>query len=230
MDTGDALVGGGILGDETQGQAIVEGMNLMGYDALVLGPNELSLGPELLRERTIEAHFPMLSANVALADSDELFSEPYALFDVGDYTLAVIGISRPSSDGELGGFRVLGPKAALAEYVPKVSDQADTVIVLTNLTLRRGSKLAAQIPGIDLLISALPGQLPDDVSIVPETGTLVITAEQPLRRHTGRRVGRLQVTVSSDGSLTEPSWHTLPMDREIADDPEMQSLLEAYSR
>ena len=228
MDTGDALVGGGILGDETQGQAVVEGMNLMGYDALVLGPNELSLGPELLRERMVEAHFPMLSANVVLAASDELFSDPYALFGVGDYTLGVIGISRPS-DGELGGFRVLGAKMALAEYVPKVAEQADAVIVLTNLTLRRGSKLAAQIPGIDLLIAALPGQLPDDVSVVPQTGTLVITAEQPLRRHTGRRVGRLQVTVQSDGSLTEPSWETLPMDREIADDPEMRALLEAYS-
>ncbi len=228
MDTGDALVGGGKLGDETQGQAVVEGMNLMGYDALVLGPNELSLGPELLRERMVEAQFPMLSANVALADSDELFSDPYALFDVGGYTLGVIGISRPS-DGELGGFRVLGPKAALAEYVPQVSEQADAVIVLTNLTLRRGSKLAGQIPGIDLLIAALPGQLPDDVSVVPQTGTLVITAEQPLRRHSGRRVGRLQVTVKPDGALIEPLWQTLPMDREIADDPEMRALLEAYS-
>lgn len=228
MDTGDALVGGGRLGDETQGQAVVEGMNLMGYDALVLGPNELSLGPELLRERMELARFPMLSANVALANSDELFSDPYALLDVGDYTLAVIGISR-SPDGEPAGFRVLGAKMALAEYVPKVAEQADAVIVLTNLTLRRGSKLAAEIPGIDLLIAALPGQLPDDVSVVPQTGTLVITAEQPLKRHTGRRVGRLQVTVEPDGSLAEPSWQTLPMGREIADDPEMWALLEAYS-
>jgi len=41
---GDALVGGGILGDITQGEAIVAGMNLMSYDAFALGPKELALG------------------------------------------------------------------------------------------------------------------------------------------------------------------------------------------
>jgi 2',3'-cyclic-nucleotide 2'-phosphodiesterase (5'-nucleotidase family) len=229
LDTGDALVGGGILGDKTQGQAVVEGMNLMGYDVLALGPKELSLGPEILRERMAEADFPMLSANVLLDTSDELFSEPYALFQIGDHTLGVIGITRSPDDGQAG-FRVLGPKAALAEYVPEVAEQADTVIVLTNFSLRRGSKLAASIPGIDLLIAALPGQLPGDVSVVPETGTLVITAEQPVIRHTGRRVGRLQITVAPDGSLTDPTWHSLSMGREIIDDPEMQALLMAYDQ
>jgi len=40
LDTGDALAGGKRLGDATQGQVIVDGMNLMGYDAMALGPLE----------------------------------------------------------------------------------------------------------------------------------------------------------------------------------------------
>jgi 5'-nucleotidase/UDP-sugar diphosphatase len=227
VDTGDALIGGGSLGDSTQGEAIVAGMNLMGYDAMALGPKELSLGSDLLRRRMQEAKFPMLSANVVLSHTEELLAQPYAIVSADGYRVGLIGLTRvpgvPAGD-----FRVLDPQQAAERYVPEVAGQADVVVVLTNLEYRAGLALASAVPGIDLLIAALPDQLPQQAVRAPGTGTIVVTAEQPAAGHTGRWVGRLAVTVGSDGALSGESWVAVPMDAMIADDQPMKDLLDRY--
>lgn len=225
LDTGDALVGGGLLGDATQGAVIVAGMNLMGYDAMALGPIELTLGPETLRQRMEEAEFPVLSANVVLSDTDELLAEPYAILQIGDHRVAVIGLTRVPA-GPVSGFSVSDPQQAAARYVAEVATQADTVFLLTNLEYRAGLALAGIVPDIDLLIAALPRQLPGEAVRPSGGGALVVTAEQPLPRHSGRRVGRLAVTLNSDGSLLRESWSSVAMDGSFADDVAMQRLLE----
>ena len=225
-------------------------MNLMGYDAMALGPQELTLGLEALRQRMDEARFPMLSANVVLTGTKELVAAPYAILEVGEHRLGVIGLTRVPAEGAvlagslsqpdlsestLGlpspmGFQVLDPQEAAARYVPEVAEKADTVVVLTNVRYRAGLGLAEAVPGIDLLIAALPGQLPDKARRAPGTGALVITAEQPLPRHAGRRVGRLEVTLGGDGSLSGESWVSVAMDKQIADDFVMGALLEQARR
>jgi 2',3'-cyclic-nucleotide 2'-phosphodiesterase (5'-nucleotidase family) len=227
LDTGDALVGGGVLGDTTQGEAVVAGMNLMGYDALALGPLELSLGPDVLRERMAEAAFPLLSGNVVLTGTEELVARPYTVLEVGGRRVGVLGLTRPSHE-PLAGFQVLDPLTAANEYVPELAEKSDAVVVLTNLGYRAGLELANAVPGIDLLIAALPGQLPDRARRVPGTGALVVTAEQPLARHSGRRVGRLVVTLGADGGFGGESWASLPMGNTLVDDLRMQTLLDKY--
>jgi 5'-nucleotidase len=227
LDTGDALVGGGLLGDTTQGEAIVAGMNLMGYDALALGPLELSLGPNVLRERMAEAAFPMLSGNVVLSGTEELVGRPYTVLEVGGRRVGVLGLTRPSLE-PLAGFQVLDPLTAANEYVPELAGKADAVVVLTNLGYREGLELASAVPGVDLLIAALPGQLPDRARRVSGTGALVVTAEQPLARHSGRRVGRLVVTLGGDGGFSGESWASIPMGNTLVDDLRMQTLLDKY--
>jgi 2',3'-cyclic-nucleotide 2'-phosphodiesterase (5'-nucleotidase family) len=169
----------------------------------------------------------MLSANVVLSGSDQLLAEPYTVLDLPEFRVGIIGLTRmPSQPGA--GFQVLDPQEAAARYVPQVAGQTDTVILLTNASYRQGLELAQIVPGIDLLIAALPGKLPDRVVRIPETGTVVVSAELPLPRHTGRRVGRLVVTVEHDGDLSIESWATVPMGNKIADDPQMQALLDEY--
>jgi 2',3'-cyclic-nucleotide 2'-phosphodiesterase (5'-nucleotidase family) len=169
----------------------------------------------------------MLSANAVLSVTGELLAEPYTILEVSGYRLGIIGLTRVPAQ-TLDGVRVMDPGAAAAEYVPRAAEQADTVVVLTNMGFRGAMALAQASPGIDLLIAALPGQLPTQAVPVPETGTLAVTAEQPMARHTGRRVGRLVVEVASDGSLANESWVSVPMDKTLADDLQMQVLLDGY--
>ena len=216
-----------MLGDLTQGEVVVAGMNLMGYDALALGPKELSLGVDLLRQRVDEAQFPILSANVVLSGTDELVALPYSVLEVSDLQVGVIGLTRPA-DAVSGEFEILDPEETLLEYVPLVSEQADVVIVLTNTSYRTGLALAREVPGIDLMVAALPAQLPNQAIRALDRGAIVVTAEQPLSRHTGRRVGRLVLGVGSDGALSEESWASVPMDNTLIDDLAMTVLLDSY--
>jgi 2',3'-cyclic-nucleotide 2'-phosphodiesterase (5'-nucleotidase family) len=227
LDTGDALVGGGVLGDLTQGEVIVAGMNAMGYDALTLGPRELTLGVDLLQQRIGEAQFPMLSANVVYSGTNELVASPYKILEVGELRLGVVGLTRQADDATLE-FEVLDALDTLAEYVPLVAEQADVVIVLTNASYRTGLELAREVPGIDLMVAALPAQLPNQAIRASHEGAIVVSAEQPLPRHTGRRLGRLVLEIDSEGVLDEKSWASVPLDNTLVDDLEMTGLLDRY--
>jgi len=205
----------------------VAGMNLMGYDAMALGPKELSLGGEVLQTRIDEAQFPVLSANVLWSSSGEQVVQPYTILQVGARRVGVIGLTRPP-DVESADFVLLEPNEALSPLVPEVKAQADSVILLTNLPYRSALELVQGVPGVDLLVAALPAQLPDRAVRAPETGTLAVAAEQPLPRHAGRRIGKLAVTLGSDGTLGGEFWASVSLGPTVVDDPEMNALLEKY--
>jgi 2',3'-cyclic-nucleotide 2'-phosphodiesterase (5'-nucleotidase family) len=228
LDGGDALIGDGVLGEATQGEALVAGMNLMGYDAMALGPKELSLGLDVLQQRIAQAEFAMLSANVVLAGTEQLLVPPFTVLDVAGHRVGIIGLTR-MPDKPQAGFEVLDLEQALARYVPQVATQADTVVLLTNAGYRAVMDMVTAVPGIDLAVTGLPDQLPRAAVRAPETGTIVVTAEQPVALHTGRRVGRLVLTIGGDGSLSGESWESVPLDNQFADDPQMKALLDGYN-
>ncbi|MGD8793013.1 MAG: hypothetical protein PVF47_10705 [Anaerolineae bacterium] len=229
LDTGDALVGGAPLGDLTQGEVVVAGMNLMGYQAMALGPKELSLGRDVLQQRLDEAQFPFLSANVVSSPTGELLVSPYTVLEAGPYRLGILGLTRAMKEPPPG-IQVLDPQAALERYVPQLAGQAEVIIVLTNLGYRKAVTLVRAVPGIDLLVAARPDQLPEQAIRVPETTAWAVVADQPMTRHTGRRVGHLEVMVRSDGTLAEPSWVSVPLDATFADELEMTLLLKGFPR
>lgn len=227
LDTGDALRGGGLLGDTTDGQAVVAAMNLVATDAMALGRNELSLGSAELQKRMAEARFPMLSANVSVRGSPELFAPPFAIVDIAGHRIALLGLTRLPSEA-VADFDVRDPSTAVEPVLDELMGQVDTIILLTNMDYRSAMQLASVLPGIDLVVSASPGQLPTDAVRVAGTGSLVVAAEQPVARHTGRRVGRLTVLLNHGGSLTDPQWHSISLDSSYADDPDMATLLAGY--
>lgn len=227
LDTGDALRGGGILGDTTDGKAIVAAMNLVGTDAMALGLNELSLGSAELLKRMAEAEFPILSANVLLTGTTESFAPGYTVVDVAGHRVGLLGLTRPPA-ARVADFVVRDPVSTAAMVLPELMQQAETIILLTNMEYRPAMELVAVVPGIDLVIAADPGQLPTDVAVVRGTNSIAVAAEQPVARHTGRRVGRLQVTITSDGKLSGATWRSISLDKTFADDPAMAALLDGF--
>jgi 2',3'-cyclic-nucleotide 2'-phosphodiesterase (5'-nucleotidase family) len=202
-------------------------MDQMGYDAMALGPKELSLGAEILGQRMAQADLDIVSANVVWSSSQELIADPYTVLPLGEHRVGILGLTRQDVEIPLE-FQVLDPSEALQHHLPRLMDQADLVIVLTNMSYRQARALLKSVEGVDLLVSALPGQLPDRAVRDSQTGTLAVVAEQALPRHSGRRVGRLVVTVHSDGALGEETWASVPMDGSIPDQPLMGRLLGQY--
>ena len=169
----------------------------------------------------------MLSANVLWSRDRVHVGEPYTILQVGPYRIGVIGLTR-TPEAQFADLTVLDPEEVLTKVVPEVGRQVHTVVLLTNLSYRAALDLAQTVPGIDLVIAALPRQLPEGAVRAPETGSLVVVAEQPLPRHSGRRVGELTVVVDSDGTLQRERWSSIAMGPEYADDPDMRKLLDRY--
>lgn len=203
---------------------MVAGMNLMDYDAMAIGPKELSLGEEGLAGRIAEAEFPMLAANLVRARDEAPVADAYTVVERGGHRIGIIGLTRPEPDVSAE-FRVDDPVAALERVLPEVAEQAGTIVVLTNLDLRTASDYADRVAGTDLWVAGLPEIQPTGYTEALQGGTYVVSAEQARTNHSGRRVGRLAVEVASDGSLTPVSWQTLAMDKTLEDDPDMDELL-----
>ena len=93
------------------GEDIVAGMNLMGYDAMAIGPVDLKLGAAALRQRMSEAEFPLLSANVLWRGDRGYVGDSYTILQAGSYRIGVIGLTR-LPDGELFDYEFLDPEGA----------------------------------------------------------------------------------------------------------------------
>lgn len=198
----------------------------MGYDAMALGPLDLAVGAAVLAERMTEAQYPILSANVIDDSTGQLVARPFVLVSMGKNQVAIVGLTRLPNK-PVDGFQVLDPAQAAPKVVADAAQHADTIILLTNLDYQSAINLTKNLSGVDLVVAALPTQIPDTVERIAG-GALIVTADLPDVWGTGRRIGRLQVTLASNGDLSNEQWESIVLDGTIADDPEMNALLESY--
>ncbi len=97
VDAGDAIQGE-VIGALTQGEAIVDIMNTVGYDYAVPGNHEFDYGMEQFLElANNKANYDYISSNFYnLSDLSPVFA-PYEIVDFGDYQVAFVGISTPET-------------------------------------------------------------------------------------------------------------------------------------
>ena len=95
LEAGDAWYGSAIA-LRTQGQACVEVMNAIGYDAMTLHW-EFNLGEDALLDRVNEAKFAVLAQNLVDTDFEDPVLEASLIRDFGDVRVAVVGQAYPFS-------------------------------------------------------------------------------------------------------------------------------------
>ena len=97
VDAGDAIHGE-VIGTLTDGGAIVDIMNAVGYDYAVPGNHEYDYGMDTLLDLAEnKAEYEYICSNFYyLPDAQPVFSA-YAIKDAGDYQIALVGISTPET-------------------------------------------------------------------------------------------------------------------------------------
>ena len=73
---------------------VIASMNVMRYDAAVLGNHEFNYGVPLLREAMAQAGFPFLAANVREA-TGKPFAAPYTIIERAGVRIGIIGATTP---------------------------------------------------------------------------------------------------------------------------------------
>ena len=147
-DIGDSIQGEPI-GLLSEGEAIIEMMNQIGYDVAIPGNHEFDYGMERFLFLADEAEFPYVSCNFNF--EGELVFEPYVMREFDGIKVAFVGVTTPEAlytstprffqddDGSfIYGFMQSGDGAALYETVQKSVDDArskgaDYVILLAHL-------------------------------------------------------------------------------------------------
>jgi 2',3'-cyclic-nucleotide 2'-phosphodiesterase (5'-nucleotidase family) len=150
----------------------IAAMNLVGYDAAVLGNHEFNFGLDVLRRSLAQARFPWLAANLGGAERARLPVGGELVLERGGVRIGILGLTNPNiphwdPPEHWPGLTFADPVAVAAARIPELRTRADVVIVVVHSGFERdlttgasdgtenenfGWRLA-QLPGIDLLLT-----------------------------------------------------------------------------
>lgn len=227
LDAGDAF-----LGDPTanffDGKPMVEVMNVMNYDAMAIGNHEFDHGQGVLLERSEEAAFPLLAANLRWKAQPTVippYADDYTIVNVGPIKVAIFGLITPelpvvAHPALVENLIVLDPIETAKDYVPVLRGEADLVIALSHLGYSADVELAQQVDGIDIIVGGHSHTKLDAPVVVGNT--IIVQAWEY-----GKVLGRLDLQLE-DGRIVAYSGQLIPITPEIPQDPEVKAIVDYY--
>jgi len=227
LHAGDILSRGDALTRRTKGAANFALMNHLQFDALTPGNGEYYDGVANLQARIAQAKFPTLTANVELKSTGRCLSKPYVIIDAGGVKVAILGLcfvrtGHPSAKP----LRVENPIAVAKALVGKLRAKADVVVLLTHLGFLDDIRLAAQVPGIDLIVGGHSHNVLPNGHLVrgPDGADVLIVQAGDYYRYLGRadlklrKTGRRYEIFSAKASL-------IPLDKHVKLDPTVTAMM-----
>jgi 2',3'-cyclic-nucleotide 2'-phosphodiesterase (5'-nucleotidase family) len=224
VDAGSTLFGESVA-NKTQGKVIVTAMNALGYDAMAIGKNDLVQGADVLMARASEAKFAMLSANLVVSgENGKTFLQSHVVVEKSGKRIAIIGLTSPQDMTNLPdsgkGLITTDPIKAVREVIKQVGQNVDAVVVVSHLGEQLDQKLAKEESGIAAIIGAGPYSPPKAALVANSTGTVTVYSGAQ-----GEHMGVLKLHIGMDGRVNNHQWQALKLDKQYADDDEMNSLL-----
>ncbi|MFC0299011.1 bifunctional metallophosphatase/5'-nucleotidase [Geobacillus jurassicus] len=216
FDVGDFLDRVHPITEATRGKANVELLNRLGYDAVTIGNNEgITLDHDELDTLYERARFPVVVANLFRRDGARPhWALPYVVIPATEtFRVGVVGATAPFVKFyELLGWKVAPPFDMLAAAVEEVKRQADCVVVLSHLGVNEDEKIAATIPGVDIVLGAHTHH------VFPEGKTLNQTLLCAAGKY-GKYVGVVKLEINqnrlSRASATVVDVEPLPRSEEV---------------
>lgn len=157
LDSGDALSAGNIFW-RPFGEPVLDLMNSVPCDGLCMGNREFHFSKTGIRSKLSKAAFPILTANIqGMENVSDSKIEPYRIYEVDGVRVAVFGLTVPAIKtgafvSRLYGLYFDDPRLTASELVPQLRDQADVVVALTHIGMRKDKELAEKVGGIDLIL------------------------------------------------------------------------------
>ncbi len=223
LDGGDTWQGS-LTSLRTKGQDMVNVMNALKPDAMT-SHWEFTYGTDRVNEIVETLPFPFLGANIFDAEWDEPAYEPYKMFERGGVNIAVIGQAFPYLP--VANPRWMFPNLSfgvreerMREVVAQVREEegADLVVLLSHNGFDVDRKMAAQVEGIDVILTGhTHDALPEPVMV----GKTMLLASGS----NGKFVARLDLDVQ-DGEVKGFRHKLIPIFSDvIAPDAEVAKLI-----
>lgn len=212
LDSGDMFTGS--MSHLTHGEALMEMMTLMRYDAMSAGNHEFDYGWQIFEHAATRVPFPILCCNIRYRTGGVRFLRPYTILERDGVRIGVIGVMglnaarftiMPSKVAEL---EFTDPVAETAACVAELRNTVDVLVVLGHMGLPGAMQTDAEndpevqrpldedinfcgaVPGIDVYIAAHSHHGLEQPLVHPATGTIITQTYGY-----GTRLGRIRLKV-----------------------------------
>jgi hypothetical protein len=237
VDAGD-FTGEPTVPGQKQTDALIEGMNLLGYRVAALSQRELAHGYDTFLARRSKATFPFVSANIVWQDSGDPLVDPFVVLRLPvrkgakakEVRIAFTGLTAGNPAflkiGP-GGRRIVtaDPLAAAVRYVPEMRAKADVVVVLSGLDLDAARKVAHKVKVIDLILGGQGGR-ETRIDDFPED-TLIGRTRIQYVGDQGKNVGDVRLFLSDKRTIASVQRSLVSLTREWPDEPVLARLMES---
>jgi 5'-nucleotidase len=201
---------------------IIESFNLMGYDAIGIGDDDLDLGKEFLLEISKKANFPFLSSNLLDEASGEILFQSFIIKEIKGLRIGIFSLLSPvffanPSDARRKGLTIRPPLETAQAMVKELKPKTDLIILLSHLGYGKDVELARTVQGINVIVGSHTGinvtYPPPLNTIVVQTGSrgmfgarldLVFYNREPVFYNSAKKISLEKALNHIDQRLTSP--------------------------
>jgi len=157
LNAGDSTEGT-IWMPKFEGLADFAAMNALKFDAVVYGNHEFAFGTQLSKTMLDSLKAPVLAANMDFSQEPELSAKvrPYVILEEGGQKIGVIGLITPDTPGIARPgptVKFLPAEGVTRKYISELNSLGiNKIIILSHLGYEPDLKLAAAVPGIDIIV------------------------------------------------------------------------------
>lgn len=226
VDLGDFVDRWHPLSEATDGQANVELMNNVGYDAVTIGNNEgVGNAKDQLNHLYDQANFDILLDN--LFDKHLLqppkWAKKYKIIETPQQTkIGLLALTAPFPlTYSPNGWDIRNPYDILPELVEELRPKVDILVLMSHLGIQDDRQIAQELPSIDVILGLHTHHLLIDGQIV--NGVQLAAAGKY-----GQYVGEVHLTVDEHKNIIQKSARAIPTETMmtfIEDEQESQDYL-----
>jgi 2',3'-cyclic-nucleotide 2'-phosphodiesterase (5'-nucleotidase family) len=253
VDAGDEMQGS-LLSNLQKGLPTIATFNAMGYNVATFGNHEFDWGQPNLNDRTNQATYPFVSANIVKGSCDatnwtvpdQFKVVPYVIQTLntpnGPVKVAFIGVSTTETPiitiaSSTAGLCFKDPADSILHYYDTVKANSDVIVVLSHLGYPDGGYgYGIPVYGDQTLASKL-NTAGKPVSLIIgghshtnlTAATMVGNTAVVQAYYNGRKVGRADFTFDPTTKAVTINWQSLAVSTTGAEDPAIKALIQSYA-
>ncbi|CUH84745.1 bifunctional metallophosphatase/5'-nucleotidase [Thalassovita mediterranea] len=225
LDAGDPFQGS-LFYTTYKGAAEAEFMEAIGYDVMAVGNHEFDDGPKGLADFVDAVSFPVISGNLDLS-SEPLLKDKvsnHVVLDVNGHKVGVISVLatdtvETSSPGDNVVFQD-EIESLKADVAALEAEGVTKIIALTHVGLPKDLDIAANVPGIDVVVGGHSHTLLSNTSDRAAGPYPTMVGDVPVVQAYAysKYLGELNVTFDADGKVTAASGEPMLLDASVTPD------------